>query len=111
MPKIICVHCSLEMPVVKIGVTVVEMAFSPPSPYCFWSGDLQRCRVCGRGSIGKHALETFHHQEGFWDRLDDTPDDMLHIVWERVAHSKQRMDGIAYLREGFERRKDVGYAD
>ena len=106
MPKIICVHCSLEMPVAKIGVTVVEMAWEPPSPYCFWSGDMQRCKSCGRAAIGKHALETFHHQDGFWERLENTPDDMLHIVWENTKYARSRMEGIAYVRSIIETRKD-----
>ena len=100
----LCTACGLKMEIHKQGVTVVEMAFNPPSPFCMISADEYACRNCGIKVIGHltYASQPFsrHHDSDFksklWELVQDHPE-LLRINWERLPSAHLRDDPIAYL--------------
>ena len=100
----ICCACGLNMSIHTQGVTVVEMAFNPPSPYCMISADEYVCQNCGIKVIGHLAFAnqpfSRHHDNDFKSKLRELVQDhpeLLRINWERLPSAKLRDDPIAYL--------------
>lgn len=102
----ICCACGLNMKVHKQGVTVVEMAFNPPAPYCMISADEYACRNCDIKVIGHLAFASQpfsrHNDDDFksklWELVQDHPE-LVRVNWEHLPQAQMREDPIGYLLE------------
>lgn len=103
---VVCTECSLVRMVVRVSVTVVEMAHEPPEPYRMRNADESRCVKCNSGALyGMPGV-----QEGTYfnrnperiaelERLIETVPEKVFIWWEKPEHSDRFPDHIGYLEE------------
>jgi len=102
--KPICTQCGLEMDVNMLGVTVVEMAFNPPSPYAMVSADEYKCRSCSYRVISGYGDKPFsrHHDDDFKSRLlglANANPMKIRVEWEHLPTAICSEDPVAYLLE------------
>ena len=64
MKRPICLKCQMEMRIVRVGVTVVEMFLDPPEPYRVWNADVVECPMCkNRVATGFSIKPIYHHND------------------------------------------------
>lgn len=87
--KLVCVHCEIELKVVRNGVAVIEMWDDPPEPYKIWASDVWGCPACQceiafveRGQVP--AKE--HYQANFQDVLQVATSKGAVYDYERKGH-------------------------
>jgi len=99
-----CSQCGIKMDVDMIGVTVVEMAHDPPSPYAMISADEHKCRSCGLKVVGVFADNPYSrsHDDDFnsklWEIAQDNPM-KVRVEWEYLPPAGWSEDPVAYLLE------------
>jgi DNA-directed RNA polymerase subunit RPC12/RpoP len=62
--KLVCEKCQRDMRIEDIGIVVMDVAYSPPSPYKYYNTDKYVCPECGVSILinpsstnGKHIGE------------------------------------------------------
>ena len=102
--KPICSRCGITMDVHMQGVTVVEMAYDPPTPYAMISADEFKCQSCGFKIISGYGDKPFsrHHNDDFKSKMleiANTNPMKIRVEWEHLPLANWSEDPVAYLLE------------
>jgi len=103
--KPVCVECQVTMPVVRMGVAVVELFGDPPRIYRVWMADEHGCPSCGQrvlGGFGERAIHRHYDGPDLASWVQDTLLDPSNVrLWKERVNQEPDLKGI--LAEWLER--------